>query len=89
MLARRKPLAMFTEVLPLEAGVAPDTEFAPHVAAGQIVMRELFEEATGLPAEVKDARVRRLFYALPEEAWRIDAMLLLNHVYEQQGGWDA
>jgi len=34
MLAGRKPLAMFTEVLPLESGLIPEADFAPHVASG-------------------------------------------------------
>lgn len=89
MLAGQKPLAMFVEIVPIESGIVPDVAFAPHVAAGRIVMREVFDPAPRLPVDVKDARVRRVFYALPGEAWRIDAMLLVCRVYEQQGGWDA
>jgi hypothetical protein len=89
MLAGQKPLTMFYELVPMDAGLVPDEKFAPHVAAGRIVMREVFEPAIGLPAEAKDARLRRVLYALPGEAWRIDAMLMLCRVYQQQGGWDA
>lgn len=89
MLAGRKPLAMFVEIVPYESGIVPDEEFAPHVAAGRIVMREVFKTDPRLPAHVRDGRVRHVLYALPNEAWRIDAMLLLFDVYEQQGGWDA
>src|SRR5438128_1255759 len=89
MLAGRKPLAMFVEIVPYESGIIPDEEFAPHVAAGRIVMREVFKTDLRLPASVRDGRVRHVLYALPNEAWRIDAMLLLFDVYDQQGGWDA
>lgn len=89
MLAGQKPLAMFVEIVPYESGIIPDEEFAPHVAAGRIVMREIFKTDPRLPAHARDGRVRRVLYALPNEAWRIDAMLLLFDVYEQQGGWDA
>jgi hypothetical protein len=89
MLAGRKPLAMFYELVPMDAGLVPDEEFAPHVAAGRIVMREVFEPVAGLPEGTKDARLRRVLYALPGETWRIDAMILLCQVYRQQGGWDV
>ena len=89
MLAGRKPLAMFVEIVPYESGIVPDEEFAPHVAAGRIVMREVFKTDPRLPPHVRDGRVRHVLYALPNEAWRIDAMLLLFSVYDQQGGWDA
>jgi hypothetical protein len=89
MLAGLKPLAMFVEIVPIESGIVPEAEFAPHVAAGRIVMREVFEENPRLPVSAKDARVRRVLYALPDETWRIDAFLLMSSVYDQQGGWDA
>jgi len=89
MLAGKKPLAMYYEVVPIDAGLVPEAIFAPHVATGRIVMREAFEP-TSVPAGiVKDAKLRRVLYALPGETWRIDAMLLLCEVYRQQGGWDA
>jgi hypothetical protein len=89
MLAGTKPLAMFTEVSPLETGVVPEEDFRPHVESGRIIMREVFEPAPKLPNYNGDVRTRRVLYALPEEAWRIEAMLLLCQVYETQGGWDV
>jgi hypothetical protein len=88
MLAGRKPLAMFTEVLPAESGLIPEDHFLPHVRAGRIVMREAFAPALPVAGHPGKLRLRYVLYALPEEAWRIDAMLLLNKVYTRQGGWD-
>src|ERR1700730_11374896 len=48
--------------------------FDRHVAAGQLIKREVFAVLSGLEH-------RRLFYALPGHEWRIDAMLtLLNEL---------
>jgi hypothetical protein len=88
MLAGRKPLAMFTEVPPIEIGTVPEEDFQPYVASGQIVMREVFEPAPAIPGYNGELLRRRVLYALATEVWRIDAMLLVNQVYAAQGGWD-
>lgn len=66
MLSGKKPLAMFSDIVP-SAFLWPDEDFAPHVASGKIVKRE-FETKT------PDGRhtVRHLYFALPDEAWRIE-----------------
>lgn len=88
MLARRKPLAMFTEVRPIETDVVPEKEFAPYITSGQVIMRETFEPAPNVSGYEGQLLIRRVLYALPEEVWRIDAMFFLCHVYAAQGGWD-
>lgn len=88
MLAGKKPLAMFVEVVPTESGLIPEKAFEPYVLAGQILMREVYEAALPAPSLPPDARLRLVLYALPSEAWRIEAMLLVCQVYDQQGGWD-
>jgi hypothetical protein len=88
MLAGTKPLAMFTEISPLETGLVPEDDFRPHVESGRIIMRELVEPVSP-PGYEGEARRRRVLYALPQEVWRIEAMILLCQVYESQGGWDA
>jgi hypothetical protein len=88
MLAGEKPLAMFTEVWPVESGFIPEDEFLPHVRAGRIIMREAFEPAPAVEGGPENLQIRCVLYALPDEAWRIDAMLLLRRVYATQGGWD-
>src|SRR5262245_49363302 len=80
MLAGEKPLAMFSEIVPIEAGLVPDEAFEPHVAAGQIIKREVYEAVLPLTVHHPDARLRRVLYALPDEAWRIEAMLLVCRV---------
>ena len=87
MLTKEKPLAMFTEIWPLESSI-PEQEFSEHVKRGGIIMREVFEPALSPPRDAPQAKVRRVLYALPTEAWRIDAMVMLCQVYHGRG-WDA
>ena len=65
MLAGEKPLAMFSDVVG-SPYPWPDAAFAPHVASGALVMKE-FHSTT------RDGkhRLRHLYYALPQEEWRI------------------
>jgi hypothetical protein len=86
MLDGRKPLAMYVEAHPLETGIVPEETFRPHVESGGILMRERFEPAPAVPGRDGELRIRRVLYALPEAAWRIEAMLLLCDVYAAQGG---
>lgn len=88
MLAGKKPLAMFTELSPVETGLIPDAEFAPFVKSGRIIMREAFEPTPSLPGHAEKLFVRRVLYALPEETWRIDAMLLVCQVVNRLQRWD-
>ncbi len=69
MLAGRKPLARFSEAL-IARDILPEAAFAPHVAAGSIVKHEV-PIAGKIPAV-------RLYYALPEEAWRIEALCRID-----------
>jgi hypothetical protein len=67
MLAGLKPLAMFSDAA-THCHYFPEAEFAPHVAAGRIIKRE---ETIDIP---EDGLVLRcLYYALPNEVWRITA----------------
>lgn len=74
MLKGTKPLACFMEVV----GREPDIcirywrMFDRHVAVGRLIRREVIESLD--PPQLK---LRRLFYALPDHAWRVDAMLTL------------
>jgi len=75
MLGGAKPLAMFCDVGPSgsEGWAYPEAFFAPHVATGRLVMREVCETLSDGPGSV-----RHLYYALPTEAWRIDAAQALS-----------
>jgi hypothetical protein len=88
MLAGRKPLAMFTELSFDETGLIPEAEFAPHVESGRLIAREVFEPIEGAPGDSEGHFVRRVLYALPEEKWRIDAMLLVCRVATNLRRWD-
>lgn len=88
MLAGEKPLAMFTEVRPIENGVVPEDEFSPLVRDGRIIMCETFEPAPPIASIPEKLQIRCVLYALPGETWRIEAMLLVRSVYANHGGWD-
>ncbi|MBW8302293.1 MAG: hypothetical protein K0M60_22105 [Hydrogenophaga sp.] len=75
MKVRLKPLSMFTEELDSEYEMFPEQEFDENVATEGWVKRENVEEH-------QQGKLRRVFYALPEQAWRIDAMLAVNDLYE-------
>lgn len=77
MLSGRKPLAMFYDVIPASFEL-PEADFAPHVAAGRIVMREEIYTS----ASTGDLS-RYLYYALPAETWRIDVMHRLQAAFHQ------
>ena len=91
MLERRKPMACFADAYSAAHGddeeVFPVKDFAPHVANGTFQMRDYVELLTGPPPSGRnDIRgVRRLFYARPSEAWRIDAYIQLLAVAEKAG----
>src|SRR6266851_4421858 len=80
MLSGKKPLAMFTELSPVETGLIPEAEFAPYVSSGHFVMREVLEPTDDVQGLPRGVSVRRVLYALPEEVWRIEAMLLVCRV---------
>jgi hypothetical protein len=85
MLAGEKALAVFVEVVPPEAGLdlVPDTAFAPYVAAGRIVRVETLQPA---PPPWERAQLRRVYFALADERWRIDAFREVEA--RSHGGWD-
>jgi hypothetical protein len=86
MLTRAKPLAMFVDSIPPEYEGHPEEEFDSVVADGKLVKSvsvSAFKDAGG-----KERQTRRVLYALPEEAWRIPAMELVQKLYDSLlPGW--
>jgi hypothetical protein len=72
MLSGTKPLAVFSDDTAAEF-------FAPHVASGKFVKRE---HTCAFRAE---GPLRHVFYALPEEAWRINAYILIWETAKKAG----
>jgi hypothetical protein len=77
-----KPLAMFVEPLGPEFDYFPEEEFDALVAKEKIVKHVSLESIVG--PDGKEHKVRRVLYALPEEVWRIKAILLIQHIYDTQ-----
>jgi hypothetical protein len=80
MLQGTKPLAVFCDALAssFDEAIIPEQAFAPYVDTGRIVKR------TYVVGEQPN-QWRRVLYALPQEAWRIDAYLLMWDVAEKSG----
>lgn len=85
MLQGCKPLSVFADDEPSTGGIShlfPEGKFDAHVAAAKFVKYEYAERVdNGL------RRVRWVFYALPEEAWRIKAYVLLFET-SKFSGWN-
>ena len=81
MLTGNKPLALFFDTIP-ECGVIPEQEFAPYVKSGKVVISERIFNSS----EEAIPSVRVVFYAPPEEIWRIDQALgLMEKALFQRG----
>jgi hypothetical protein len=83
MLKGTKPLAHFTGQYPPDAEVEeiPERLFDPYVGTGRFVKREhVVPSSSG-----RSGRIRRVYYALPEEQWRIDAFILLLETAAKSG----
>ncbi len=78
MLAGTKPAAMFGEAIQFR-DILPEDDFAPHVTAGRIVKREYYWDD-------KDSghSFVEIYYALPGEEWRIDALPELHLVVQNK-----
>ncbi|WP_428249116.1 hypothetical protein [Ferrovibrio sp.] len=72
MLAGKKPAAMFSDAV-IARWIIPEDAFEPHVQAGRIIKRVVFEPNPGSFDAI------RVYYALPGEEWRIDALDAINN----------
>lgn len=82
MLEGTKPFAAFSEEYPrsTDDSTIPEQLFDRYVAEGRFVKREYVETRI-----LEGYRVRRVLYARSNEAWRIDAYILLWHTREVTG----
>jgi hypothetical protein len=90
MLEGRKPFAKFSDVYPLPWFEALLARFDPHVRHHRFVRRiidEPFENPVPFRGMVLSG-IRRAYFALPDEAFRIDAHLMLEAV-ATKSSWDA
>lgn len=72
MLAGSKPAAMFYDGL-VARWIIPEDDFEPHVLAGRIIKRVIIApDGNGMESIC-------VYYALPGEEWRIDALETINH----------
>lgn len=83
MLAGEKPLSVFAGAHPpySEVEEIPERLFDPYVSAGRFVKAEYIEPVQPGAAQM----IRRVFYALPGEAWRTKAYSLLLATAKKSG----
>jgi hypothetical protein len=88
MIAGAKPLSMFVEPVPPEFDYFPESDFDALVSEGKLT-KQISSEIVQQP-DGKLGRIRRVLYALPDEEWRINAMLLVQSLYSSlPSGWRA
>src|SRR4051794_16895636 len=79
MLAGTKPLSMFLQDVEFEFELFPEEDFDRAVAQGKLIKHVTMEMMTD--HQGRDIELRRVFYALPGEEWRIKAFLLVEEIY--------
>lgn len=94
MLAGSKPLAAFAEDYPRATAheIIPESIFEPYVLSGRFVKREKIysgSKGAGVRHDGAYRSIRRVLYAQRDEAWRIDAYLLLHEVAAYSGWNDS
>ncbi|MCB1533042.1 MAG: hypothetical protein KDJ35_09265 [Alphaproteobacteria bacterium] len=89
MLAGKKPLAMFHDLVPtsgtIPEEIIPEQAFAPHVTAGTIKR---------FAADFTNTRngdtIRYVLFALPGAEWRAEFLLWLNReFYADRSAWNS
>jgi hypothetical protein len=86
MLSGKKPLSMFVEPVDSEFEYFPEEEFDSWATKGKLVKRVSLEPI--VDPHGNDSKIRRVLYARPEELWRIDAVLLVQKLYDSLSpGW--
>jgi hypothetical protein len=80
MLKGKKPLAYFSAQYPPNPNVEeiPERLFDPYVEERRFVKREYFTSALGRSTRI-------VMYALPDQDWRIDSMILLLETAAKSG----
>lgn len=79
MLAGAKPLAMFYEDIALlpEEDFIPEEAFQSYVKSGRFIRAEEIFEGEYSERLKRNALIKYVLFAQPEEEWRINAMFLL------------
>lgn len=87
MLSNAKPLAAFCAEYQdkAESDFIPESLFEPYVQAGRFIKRECLGKYSSSNSAGSNRKLRRVFYALPGQEWRIDAYLLLYATAEKCG----
>lgn len=86
MTAGTKPLSMFVDSIPRDFECFAEEEFDALVSQGKLVKKVTVEDVINSIGE--KSQIRRTLYALPNERWRIDAVLMLQGLYDSlPKGW--
>jgi hypothetical protein len=78
MVAGQKPMCMFVEPIDSEFEIFEEDEFDKLVAEGKLIKRINIE----IDKPFKGRSIRRVIYATPDEEWRINALLMVQGLYD-------
>lgn len=90
MLQGKKPLSMFyapTSELPDE-DLIPENAFKPHMQNRRIVRSETIIKGPKSPLTNEALDIKYVMFALKDEAWRLEAMLLLVEQHSKTEKWN-
>ena len=90
MLQKQKPLAMFyAEVteLPNEE-LIPESKFEPYLSDQTFVRSEFLVPGPESPITKSETQLKYVLFALRDEAWRIEAMALLQEQHSKTEKWN-
>jgi hypothetical protein len=90
MLVGRKPLAVFSEELSFlpDEELIPEEAFSRYVASGKFVRGEAVIPGPYSQKPGRETKLKNVLFALKEEEWRINAMLLLLEQHAKTMVWN-
>ena len=90
MLAGKKPLAMFYEEISLlpDEEFIPEAKFAAHVNNGDFVRAETVVAGPYSEKLGRETEIKYVLFALKNDAWRIQAMILLLEQWAISNQWN-
>jgi len=90
MLAGEKPLAMFYDEISFlpDEEIVPEKRFSAYVQNGEFVRGETLVAGSYSEKLDRETKIKYVFFALKDEAWRIDAMTLLVEQWYKTNQWN-
>jgi len=90
MLEGKKPLSIFCEELSLlpDEEFIPENKFSPYVITGDFIRDEILIKGPFSSKLGRDTQIKYVLFALKDEEWRINAMMLLKEQHSKALKWN-